>query len=145
MNTYTKLKQWINNTDDKYFKKALEFFKIYTVFNYFYNSEKGKKEYLRISNYVKNNKIQIKNIQVFKELNKNVSDERTGSIKNYIINEKNNNIRLILNIYQVRCNLFHGAKFLRCPRSEKLIKESIKILKDIVNHKLEDLKGITNE
>lgn len=145
MDTYTKLEQWINNYNDEYFKKTLEFFKIYTVFNYFYNSEEGQNEYLRIINYVKNNKIQIKNIQVFKELNKNVSDERTGFIKNYISNEADKNIRLILNIYQVRCNLFHGAKFLRCQRSEKLIEESIKILEDIVYNEMEDLRGSINE
>ena len=140
-----KLEKWINNYDDEYFKKTLNFFKIYTVFNYFYNSEEGQTEYLRIINYVKNNKIQIKNIEVFKELNKNVIDERTGSIKKYIINEKNNNIRLILNIYQVRCNLFHGAKFLRSPRSEGLINESINILEDIVSNELKHLRGIANE
>ena len=44
---------------------------------------------------------------------------------------------LLLSIYQVRCNLFHGSKQLRVPRDQELVKASANILVRYLEHLVE--------
>lgn len=44
---------------------------------------------------------------------------------------------LLLSIYQVRCNLFHGSKQLRVERDQKLVKASANILERYLEYLVE--------
>ncbi|MBP5575753.1 MAG: hypothetical protein J6X67_03200 [Treponema sp.] len=48
-------------------------------------------------------------------------------------NPSKNVIDLFLNIYQVRCNLFHGSKAMETSRDKNLVKESNIVLKNLLD------------
>ena len=64
---------------------------------------------------------QVKNMRYFKNSNR----QNFGPYKN--IND------LFLNIYQVRCNLFHGSKAMESSRDKNLVKESNIVLKHLLD------------
>ena len=67
-----------------------------------------------------------------------VRDDKKGDVKSYIKNEEDDTVKLFLQIYQVRCNLFHGSKSMRTDRNKVLEEDSCKILHDFLMRIIND-------
>lgn len=76
-------------------------------------------------------------IGIFKEFP--VSSDRPNiDTEKYFHGVKSGRVEdLLLSIYQVRCNLFHGSKQLRVERDQKLVKASANILEEYLEHLVE--------
>ena len=61
-----------------------------------------------------------------------VKDMRPGSIKVVRITDRNNIEEVIRFIYQIRCNLFHGAKNVNDPKDDGLVFYSGALLKSLI-------------
>ncbi len=72
-----------------------------------------------------------------------VYDARTGTYNHDVyraLSESNSIEALLLTLYQVRCNLFHGSKSFMIDRDIKLVKASSVILEGYLKHLISDLK-----
>ena len=133
------VKEWFergnNEKNDIY-----RFFCYFIAFNWLYNHQSEKEEHMRIISYIGQLE---KETDIFSNFDSrslqsaNVKDERNGRVKRYIEEESNPLISSFLNIYQVRCNLFHGSKSMRVPRNEKLIQNSCTVLKEFLERRIQ--------
>ena len=112
----------------------------WVAFNWLYNMFDGKFEWKRIKNFAENNAgklsafnaFDIPEFQVFAL--RPIRDGRTGEIgevrqnRFQKVTDKKSIPHLLLTLYQVRCNLFHGAKSLCDARDVELVKSSAVIL-----------------
>ena len=69
-----------------------------------------------------------------------IYDMRPRSNKSVTIDDVSNPSQVLDAIYQVRCNLIHGQKFMDEPRNRMLVKSSFVILEKIVPSMIESLK-----
>ena len=126
---------------DKETNETYRFFCYFIAFNWFYNKYEGKEEYTRIKNCIQNYVINNDKYNPIVFLKSNewkrlVCDSRSGIIKKYILEEENQVIRLFLSIYQIRCNLFHGSKWMCSKRDTQLVKESADVLQDFLQRQI---------
>lgn len=138
----------IHNSTDEKINTLTRFVCYYIAFNHAFDEHNKKhKRYERTKIIIliidtmkcfKNMKITFNPFLVLREdseLFKSVKSE----LYNYKNNEDNNVVynslsyknikKLFNNIYQVRCNLFHGAKDMITYRNEELVEDSVKVLK----------------
>lgn len=92
------------------------------------------------------NFIDALNLSDDSELIKNVQEVRNGEVMdnsydNTVDIENTGDIyeiyKLFMNIYQVRCNLFHGQKAMIIERDKGLVKESADVLQQFLNMYIE--------
>ena len=126
-----------------------KFFCFFVAFNWLYNTEHCRYEYNRVKNYVSKAVFPWKEYNAYKLLKTGafmepVKDTRSGEVKDYIKNESNLTIKLFLQIYQVRCNLFHGSKSMYLERNKELVTDSCIILEDFLKRVFEDKGGKTD-
>ena len=115
-------------------------------FNWLYNHIKAGSERAKIKEFYRQNECIFDKVDpfTFPEINVflagAVTDEITGAQRRKDFqNLKCGKVEgLLMTLYQVRCNLFHGAKSLRNDRDIELVKASAKILEEymrvIVSH-----------
>ena len=113
----------------------MRFMMHWIAFNWLYSSENGSSERIKIKNFYEKNFMRInydpfvsEDIDVFKE--SPIHDGKTAipNVKDYegVIAGKAES--LLMSLYQVRCNLFHGSKSLRIERDRDLVRASANIL-----------------
>ena len=136
------VKEWVERGKNEK-NYVYQFFCYFIAFNWLYNCESNAYEYKRIAEYVKKQISKWNNYDPFLFLREDwknpVQDARTGKIKDYIIKEKDKIIQLFLQIYQVRCNLFHGSKSMMNDRNRVLVEDSCKVLCDFLNRIINDV------
>ena len=130
------VKEWIDR-GDKEENYIFKFFCYFVAFNWLYNQETDEnKEYERVKAYVEKKISKWDDYHPFLSLNQEwkwpVRDDKKGDVKSYIKNEEDDTVKLFLQIYQVRCNLFHGSKSMRTDRNKVLVEDSCKILHDFL-------------
>ena len=135
--SYDFVKEWKERGDnaEHYVSK---FFCYYIAFNWLYNTENDNTEYARIEGYINTfiSKYPSYNPQSLlksREWNQEIRDSRSGGVNKYIQKPVNPCIHVFLQIYQVRCNLFHGSKSMKNPRNKILVKEASDVLEDLLN------------
>lgn len=140
--------EWFEEGKSK--ETVFKFMAFWLAFNFMYSRSVYDKEEKLINEFLDDNKDKLKNsydkifsnmidLEIFNELP--VYDGRGGRRKKAV--ETHNNFlyacdktekarALILMIYQVRCNLFHGNKSLGNKRDMKLIKASADVMEIIL-------------
>lgn len=63
-----------------------------------------------------------------------VSDMRSNSNLKVYLNDENNLEEVFNFIYQIRCNLFHGAKDIKNDKDAELVRRSAKFLRNSINY-----------
>lgn len=121
------------------------FMMYWIAFNWLYGESGKESERAKIRQFYRDHREKFYNydpfldpdIDVFMEgpiysdkSDKDTTDDFTG-IKN------GKAVHLLLSIYQVRCNLFHGSKQLRVERDQKLVKASANILERYLEYLVE--------
>ena len=115
----------------------MRFMMHWIAFNWLYSSEEGEQtERQKIKKYYKHNRKMFDKYDpfvysyikiflqspIFNDLNLN------DSFRDYEGVKQNSVESLLMSIYQVRCNLFHGSKSLRSERDLELVSASANIL-----------------
>ena len=135
--SYDFVKEWKERGDnaEHYVSK---FFCYYIAFNWLYNTESDDSETARIKQYISNliskessydPRLLLKN----REWSQEIRDGRSGRVNSYLQEPVDPRIHAFLQIYQVRCNLFHGSKSMKNPRNKILVKEASDVLEDLLN------------
>lgn len=120
----------------------LKFMMHWIAFNWLYNECTDEFEWERIQSFCNNKKQYLEMYDAFStaEYKTLISSEKveigqnSGKIKRYINNAydklmtTNDIPSLFLILYQIRCNLFHGSKSIRCDRDIKLVRISSVLL-----------------
>lgn len=135
--SYDFVKEWKERGDnaEHYVSK---FFCYYIAFNWLYNTENDNTEYARIEGYINTfiSKYPSYNPQSLlksREWNQEIRGGRSGRVNSYLQEQVDSRVHAFLQIYQVRCNLFHGSKSMKNPRNKILVKEASDVLEDLLN------------
>jgi len=142
MNDFQFVIDWKTKGDNE--KDTInKFFCYYIAFNWLYNKEYENCEYKRVIAFIKDylSHNALYNPLAFcksDEWKRNVRDPRNGKVKKYIIEENDKTIKLFLLIYQIRCNLFHGSKWMISKRDNDLVRESVDVLQDLLQRIIGD-------
>ena len=143
----------VHDLSDVKRNNLIKFFCYYIAFNHIYDtvSEHGS-ERAKIKKVVRNNLKNFRNngidynpfidlseeSELLTTVRSNKVKENCFTSKNIIYNKisSSNILNLFSNIYQVRCNLFHGAKDMSTYRDEGLVKDSTKVLQHFLEEYL---------
>ena len=135
--SYDFVKEWKERGDnaEHYVSK---FFCYYITFNWLYNTEHDDAECKRIEQYIihyvaKYPSYDPRPLLKSEEWNQEIRDSRSGGVNKYLQKVVDPRIHVFLQIYQVRCNLFHGSKSMKNPRNKILVKEASDVLEDLLN------------
>lgn len=120
-------------TGDDYF---MRFMMHWIGFNWLYNQIDGSDERTKIKKYYDQNRNKFDKVDPFSMpdidvfIEGAVFDAAKGMPRfgDYERLKKYSVEALLLTIYQVRCNLFHGSKSLHIPRDRELVRASANIL-----------------
>lgn len=123
----------------------MRFMMHWIAFNWLYSSEDGLSERDKIKSYYERNYKRFKydpfgsvDINIF--LESPIYDGKTAlpNVQDYEGVRSGNAKSLLMSIYQVRCNLFHGSKSLRIDRDRDLVRASANILEGYLKVLLKD-------
>jgi len=97
------------------------------------NTEEQKLQYFfrnssDFKSYIINKKISAKELKKLSP----ILDMRPGSNRQVHLNDEDNLEQIFRFLYQVRCNLFHGAKNIKNPKDNKLVYEGAKYLENSI-------------
>ena len=123
----------------------MRFMMHWIAFNWLYSSEDGQSEREKIKSYYEKNYKRFKydpfgsvDIKIFME--SPIYDGKTAraNVHDYEGVKSGNAKSLLMSLYQVRCNLFHGSKSLRIERDRDLVRASANILEKYLEALLKD-------
>lgn len=114
----------------------IRFMMHWVAFNWLYNSIPKDSERAKIQQYYDDHKDQFEkydafsspDIEVFRRGQVYCSTKEDYSDSNYKGIMRGNTKKLLLTLYAVRCNLFHGSKSLINERDQELVRSSANIL-----------------
>ena len=120
-------------TGDDFF---MRFMMHWIGFNWLYNQIDGSDERAKIKEFYNQNRKKFDKVDPFNFVDINVFLE--GAVydvvkgiprtRDYKMLKEYNVEALLMTLYQVRCNLFHGSKSLRVERDRELVRASANIL-----------------
>ena len=141
-------KEWFKyglSKDDDFFMRFMIY---WLAFNWLYNERGERKEHEKISRFYEDHKRLFDKydpfsdpaIEIFQKgpVDDGRDPEYSHSDLNYRGVKRNDACSLLLTMYCVRCNLFHGSKSLRCQRDQDLVRDSATILGGYLKALLED-------
>jgi len=111
----------------------MRFMMHWVAFNWLYNSEPGKSERYKIQQYYEHHSVKFNKFDAFSSPAITVflegpvyGDEYSES--NYRGVKRCDTKKLLMTLYAVRCNLFHGSKSLMIERDQELVRASACVL-----------------
>ena len=124
----------------------MRFMMHWIAFNWLYSSEDGPSEREKIRSYYEKNLNRFDKYDPFSSADIDiferspVLDGKTAmpNDRDYDGVKRENAKSLLMSIYQVRCNLFHGSKSLRIDRDRELVRASANILEGYLKVLLKD-------